>query len=281
MNCQTSFLSLICGTAIAISIVSPSSSNPAPSVEQKLLGTWQATVREIRGTFVFAPDNQLFLIEGDSPAIPVKYQINTQTKPMQLDLTHRQEKVLTIFELTDDNKLRIELEEVAPGKTRPKSFSSESVVFQKVSDSTSLPPDTRVQRDEDIYEDEAKYDMRGINKAQTIYRKKNSTFGDSLERIGLSILSGSGNASETNNNYSYKLVVTETEKTMATGIAKIDGLKSYVGIVYRYKNSQGKFVMSSVVCESNEPTKTVPKPQLEVIPKAPPTCPSGYSEVQF
>jgi hypothetical protein len=268
--------------AIAISIVSPSSGcNPAPSVEKKLLGTWQATIREMRGTLVFAPDNQLFIIEGDSPAFPLKYQLNTQTKPMQLDLIFQGEKVLTIFDFTDNNKLRIELENIKSGDSRPNSFSSQSIVFEKVSDSTSLPPNTQVQKIENIYQDEARHNLKAINKAQTIYRRKNSSFGDSLERIGLSILNSSGDPSETDNNYSYKLVVTETEKTMAIGIPKTEELKSYIGIVYRYKNSQGQSVMSSVVCESNQPTKTPPIPQLEAIPQAPPTCPSGYSEVQL
>jgi uncharacterized protein (TIGR03067 family) len=277
MNDRTSFLSLIGSMAIAISIVSPSyGCNQSPSVEQKILGTWQATVEGVRGTVVFAPDGQLFTLGRDSTAFAMKYQLNTQTKPMQLDLNDGREKMQAIFEFTGDNKLRIEVEGVGTGNTRPKSFSSEAIVFEKVSDSTSLPPNTRVQTFEDIYPDESsKNNIIAINKAQTIYRAKNSTFG------GLSIINNPKDASGIDNNYSYKLVVVETEKTMAIGIPKKDGLKSYIGIVYRYKNSQGQSIMSSVACESKEPTKTIPTFQLEAIPKAPPTCPSGYSEVKL
>jgi hypothetical protein len=277
MNDRTSFLSLIGGMAIAISIVSPSHSNPVPSAEQKILGTWQATVEGVRGTLIFAPDNKLFMIQEGVPAFLAKYQLNTQTKPMELDLIDGQKKVSTIFEFTNDNKLRIEANKgMAPGNTRPKTFSSEAIVFQKVSDSTSLPPNIRVENDENS---EARENMRSIAKAQTVYQAENERFADNFNLLALDDLRSANNEVETEN-YFYKIVVSEKNKTMTTAAAKTDDLKSYVGINYRYQNSQGQAVISWVVCESKEPNTTVPTPQLEAIPKAPPTCPSGYVEVE-
>lgn len=145
MNDRTFFLSLIRNTTIAVTIVSLAGCDRSPSAEKKILGTWQATIEEERTTLVFTPNNQLFLIEGDSPAVAGEYQLNTKTKPMQLDIIGGQEKDLAIFEFADNNKLRIEVAQTEAGNARPNSFSSQPMVFEKVSDSTSLPANTRVE----------------------------------------------------------------------------------------------------------------------------------------
>lgn len=150
MNDRTSFLSLIGGTAIAVTIVSLPGFTQSPSADKKLLGTWQTTIEQQQIKLVFTPENQLFMlfmVPGDrrSKAFVVKYQLNTQTKPMQLDVINGREKMLTIFEFTDDNKLRLETDNLSPRNPRPNAFSPQVRVFEKVSDSTVLPANTPVE----------------------------------------------------------------------------------------------------------------------------------------
>ncbi|MBW4618656.1 MAG: hypothetical protein KME17_04615 [Cyanosarcina radialis HA8281-LM2] len=148
MSYQTPFLSLMGSMAIAVSIVSLPGYTQTPSAEKQLLGTWETTIEEQQIKFVFTPDNQLFMIPSDRRAkvFILKYQLNTQTKPMQLDVIHGRQKVLTIFEFTDNNKLRVETDNLAPGKPRPTAFSPESRIFNKVSNSTVLPANVRVEK---------------------------------------------------------------------------------------------------------------------------------------
>jgi hypothetical protein len=50
--------------------------------------------------------------------------------------------VQTVFEFTQVGDLRIQMLETYPGKPRPASLNSDATIFQKISDSTALPPKT-------------------------------------------------------------------------------------------------------------------------------------------
>ncbi|MBW4622789.1 MAG: hypothetical protein KME17_25945 [Cyanosarcina radialis HA8281-LM2] len=94
------FLSLIRNTTIAVTIVvSLAGCDRSPSAEKKILGTWETTSEEEPATFVFTPNNQLFFIEGDDSAVASGYQLNTKTKPMQLNISDGQENALVILSL--------------------------------------------------------------------------------------------------------------------------------------------------------------------------------------
>jgi hypothetical protein len=125
---------------------SPTQSQPVKTtnpVAQKLLGQWQGKESSSPEniTFVFTPEGKLFGITSSGTVLEFEYQINSTAKPMHLDvlLPDTKETVLTIFELTSDGKLKLQLDGTNPGKPRPKSFSPNVTIFEKVSDSTTVP----------------------------------------------------------------------------------------------------------------------------------------------
>ncbi len=125
------------------------------SITQKLLGTWEAKNLQNPSKsgnlkFIFTPVGKLLIVMSSGvsqkPLVyETNYKINSDPKPMHLDVTLPENKtVQTIFEFTDDDKLKIELYESNPGESRPKTFPENTPLFEKVSKSTSLPKDTKV-----------------------------------------------------------------------------------------------------------------------------------------
>ncbi len=105
-------------------IPTPSPTNqPINPVTQKLLGQWQAkdAASEITLTLVFLPDGKLYILLPDAQnpmAIAFQYQVNPKPQPMHLDVTvsKEQKPVLTIFELTADDQMRLQLDNTSPGQ---------------------------------------------------------------------------------------------------------------------------------------------------------------------
>lgn len=118
------------------------------SVQTRLQGRWQVK-DPVTGqilTLIFTPDGKFFMLlplgEGESAAIPFRYQINSAPQPMHLDviLPEDNKTVLTIFEFTDKNQLRLQLAGTSPGQPRPSEFIN-AYLFEKVSEDTTLPAD--------------------------------------------------------------------------------------------------------------------------------------------
>jgi Type IV pilin-like G and H, putative len=81
---------------------------------------------------------------------------------------------------------------------------------------------------------------------------------------------------EETDNYVYS---TNTNGDWAHNIAlpKVDGLKSYIGLVYYYKDEANKPKTALVVCISEKPTKLIPADSIKhVIVDGYPLCPNGY-----
>jgi hypothetical protein len=126
--------------------------NSIDPVIQKLSGTWQG--EDPSGsdtlTFIFTPQGKLFLVSTNSnklsTAVELRYKVNANIQPMHLDviLPNVSRPVLTIFELTADGKMRLQLEGTDVGKSRPKEFSMRATVFEKTSDSTMLPKNIHI-----------------------------------------------------------------------------------------------------------------------------------------
>lgn len=139
-------------TATPTPIPSPSpleqTKNP---IAEKLFGQWQTNdpASPVALTFIFAPDGKLFLLSPQSKtpvAVELKYRVNSTPQPMHLDLTipNAKEPVLTIFDFTADNQLRMQIEETRPGKPRPTEFLARPTLFKKVSDDPKLPEDVKL-----------------------------------------------------------------------------------------------------------------------------------------
>lgn len=132
------------------------STQPANPIAKKLLGTWE--VKNSRNPsspeslkFIFTPAGKLLIVmspgvSGTPLVYETRYEINSKPKPMHLDVTlpTDNQKVQTIFEFTKDDKLRVELYESNPGKSRPTTFPTRTPLFEKISSSTNLPKDAKV-----------------------------------------------------------------------------------------------------------------------------------------
>ncbi|NET60987.1 MAG: hypothetical protein F6K47_34115 [Symploca sp. SIO2E6] len=137
--------------AITSTVAQASEVAETDSIKNQLLGQWQARDPETDElvTFIFTPEARLLIVlpdkEGSAIAIQMGYEIDVTTQPMQLEVIANPEEVAqTIFELTDEGKLRLELDGIDPGQPRPTAFSSSATLFEKISDSTILPEDLQV-----------------------------------------------------------------------------------------------------------------------------------------
>ncbi|MEA5574708.1 hypothetical protein [Calothrix sp. UHCC 0171] len=142
-------------TTLSQEVIAKANSNPQASqittltqssqpVQQQLIGHWQtknASNSEIMN-FIFTAEKKLFMwSNSDNLAYELTYKVNSETKPMQLDIipTDISQKVETIFEITVDGKMRLEIINSGPGKSRPTNFSSTTPSFERIS-SSIIPP---------------------------------------------------------------------------------------------------------------------------------------------
>ena len=139
------------GPASAASPTIAEAAAPAASnLDKQLLGQWQGTVPSGQSfTFVFAPEGKLFLMakgpDGAARAKEMRYKVNLGQKPMHLDVgLSSTETVQTVFELTPEGQMRLQLQGTNPGQPRPDSLNEQATVFKKVSDTTALPAETQV-----------------------------------------------------------------------------------------------------------------------------------------
>ncbi|MEW6496659.1 MAG: type IV pilin-like G/H family protein [Cyanobacteriota bacterium] len=250
----------------------PPTANP---VQTRLQGRWQ--VKDPRTgqtlTVIFTPDGKFFMLlpidSGESMAVPFRYQINPTPQPMHLDVILPEEKqtVLTIFEFTDDNQLRLQLADTNPGQPRPSEFMNADL-FQKVSEETTLPSDVvdlsdmgtqneRVTADfkrqaNESREAEGRINIGAMNRAQQAYYLEYSKFATTIEDLGLGI-------NPESENYRYQLLPqgNQRERVMITAQAKRPELKSYTGAVVAVKQN-GEDLTVTGICETDEPSSTPP-----------------------
>jgi hypothetical protein len=213
--------------SVALTITQAQEAAKPSAVSQQLRGQWQ-TKDPTTGkliTFIFAPDGNLFTVlpsrDGSSIAVKFGYKINPTTQPMQLDMiVSPDQTVMTIFELTPEGKLRLQLEGVDAEKPRPTTFNSNSTLFNRVSDIATVPKDVRVVELEteksNAGQSVVKQFITILNKAQQAYYLENGKFASNVEELGIVT------TLETEN-YRYQIVPQKdnTRSVMMTAIAKI------------------------------------------------------------
>jgi hypothetical protein len=244
---------------------SPSKIKP---VAERLLGRWQAKDPKSDKvfTFIFAPDGKLFVVlptpDGSSVASKVSYQINPTTQPMQLNMVvSPDEKVLTVFELTPEGKLRIELEGLNPGQPRPTVVSSKSTLFEKISDSTALPENVQTidaQKNNTSQNNVVKQYITILSRAQQAYFLENGKFATDIKELGI--------ISNLETEFYRYQIVPQKDSTQSVAIAaipKTSELPSYIGAVFATKIS-GKTTTATQICETDKPSTLPP-----AIPAAP------------
>jgi len=139
------------GPASATAPITAQTAAPtATNIDQQLLGQWQGTVPSGQSfTFVFAPEGKLFLMakgpDGATRAKEMRYKVDFGAKPMHLDVgLSDTETVQTVFELTAEGQMRLQLQGTNPGQPRPNALNAEATVFTKVSEATALPADAEI-----------------------------------------------------------------------------------------------------------------------------------------
>ncbi|NJL63154.1 MAG: hypothetical protein HC903_16650 [Methylacidiphilales bacterium] len=113
-------------------------------IKQQLIGHWQA--KNLANSqvinFILTPDEKLFMwVESGKVAYGMNYKVNSEAKPMQLDIIPKDpsQKVETIFEMTADGRMRLEIINANPGQSRPNNFSTDTPIFARISQ-TTVPP---------------------------------------------------------------------------------------------------------------------------------------------
>jgi len=104
----------------------------------KLRGTWEGQdANSSKLNLTFTTDGKLIIsskgTDGKLKSFSVTYKINPTPKPMYMDIVLSQipKPVLTIFNFTDDDKLKIQLDGTNPGLPRPTDFSDSVSLFNK------------------------------------------------------------------------------------------------------------------------------------------------------
>jgi len=264
------------------------------SIKNQLLGQWQA--RDPRTDelvkFVFTPEAQLLIVlpdkEGSSIAIVMGYQIDVTTQPMQLEVIASPDEVAqTIFELTNEGKLRLELDGIDPGQPRPTAFSSNATLFEKISDSTTLPEDVQVV---ELETQPQKPNIPTqfiilLTQAQQAYYLENGRFAADTEELGIV-------TNLETEFYRYEIVdqsdsqqddsaATEelpTQSVAITAQPKPDSeLPSYIGSLF-ITEVEGKTATIRGICESDEPlTALLAMPTIVQNDSLVIQCPAGFT----
>jgi hypothetical protein len=250
--------------------VSQSANSSEDSIVKKLMGEWEN--KDSLGTnvnFIFGGDGKMFLIMevGEkSAAYPLKYTIDSTKSPMYLDikLPDSPKPVLTIFDFTEDGKMRMQIEGTNPGEPRPSNFSADVSVFNKVAENTTLPEnieliDPSLEKPINSPEDEAKQTIRTMNSAQQTYFLDVNKFAKTIQELKVSIESE-------NNNYRYRIFSQgkDGQNIIHTATAKKPNLKSYTGIVFTRK-VKGESFTNVAICETvnyaNDPPRIINIPR--------------------
>lgn len=267
--------------AIAQTATSAQNTSPSNAIEQKLLGQWQAKdpTSNTQFTFIFAPENKLFVVlpgaDNSLVALEVAYQINSTTQPMQLDIQlSPEQKAFTIFEFTPEGKLRLPLEGLTPGLPRPTQFNSNSTLFAKTSDATTVPENIEIIKPEiaksKTPQDEVKTYMLALTQVQQARYREQGKFAETIEEVSV------GLKTETES-YRYKFVPqgNNTKSVMIIAQAKTEQLPSYTGAVFATQVN-GETTTIAQICETEKPSTTVPEmPSMPMNNSSEIKCPMG------
>lgn len=258
----------------------------AEPIAAAILGRWQAQTPPM--TLIFAPEGKLFLLLDADGAVKlaaeIRYRLNPETQPMQIDLMLNQdETITTIFELTpihtaspqEKRQLRLELTHVAPGDERPLAFTDQVLVFQQTSRSTTPPQAAAIQgfdqRQNQAREREAQLYMGALAQAQEAFYQRFAKFAATLEEFVAGI------EPETEF-YRYMVVPAANPKWGVTLMAqaKVPGLRSFTSLVFAHPGDPPP-QFGTTLCQSARPS-SIPPTLLVQMPVQDPQqvrCPIG------
>ena len=109
----------------------------------------------------------------------------------------------------------------------------------------SSPPIANLSIKEKQFEAQAY--IFSLNKSQQAYYAETASFTDKIEELGLSFFA------ETES-YRYQIKAFEDKWVVTTATPKINGLKSYTGVVFVFVIPNEGYLTKSIVCESPKPS---------------------------
>jgi signal peptidase I len=147
-----------------------------------------------------------------------------------------------------------------------------SALFRSSASLCAITPDGQMYD----RQSEGKTNVGAMNRAQQAFYLEKEHFTSNLHDLGLRIPTEK-------KNYRYSIIVSDEKRMVQNmAIAKVPGLKSYIGIVAVSKTSvTNESTTSGVICESDQPTTAIPaKVSLPAHETPSPNCPAGYSLIQ-
>lgn len=230
-------------------------------VSEQLYGRWEAKNSANQGmTLIFTKVGKFYIIlqESDPIALEFSYSINPTPDPMELDVQVGEgETVQTIFDLTADGQLIVQLAGTNPGQPRPTSFDPNATKFRQVSQETELPPDISIYNSEGpthkTRQTEGKEYLRSLNRAQQAYHIDNNQFATELDALPVDV-------PQTTENYSYEMAEAENpeKQIVMTATAQQDNLKSYTAAIFLVTDESGFTSSVAGICATPEPSQTPP-----------------------
>lgn len=256
---------------------------PENPVVKQLVGKWQVPTNLYSG-IIFTEDGKIYIFVTPIEAIQLQYTIDPTFKPGFMLFRDGQGKIVgtAFFELQEDGQLQLDLNISGDEQPAITTFKSQPLMFKKISEDPRIATSVTIrmptaselkeQADQDTQLEAQQYIeiMNGGNQAS--YTKYN-VFRTNLEEFikGLP---------EETRNYRYNIrVVDEKNMVQSVAIAKRDGLKSYIGVVYIEPSPINTVNTKSIICESDQPTQKVP-PQPVLFSNQAVNCPAGYSIVK-
>jgi hypothetical protein len=257
-------------TIIPNNIIAQTPSSTPQEVQDRLAGQWELqgwlgtsinVVITAQGRGFVLPNRLLFYGFQSNPiAYEFSYQLNNTTQPMQVDIVQPMDKpIKTIFEFTNDGRLRVEIMGIKAGESRPTEFTIGALFLSRVSNITTLPRNTEIANSLEARvrskEDEGRSNINLILRVQQAYFLEKETFTTDIEKLGLLF------EDNESNNYTYQMRGSLQQAVLVTATAKVAGLRSFAGVVFVVKEGDTN-TFKTEICETIEPSMESPSSPL-------------------
>ncbi len=269
--------------------------SPSPTVTAqvdpilpRLLGEWRVEGQPSEGgqqpSIFFSQQGKGYFInelEGKKQAIAFEYRLQSNQKPMQINLLlpGEAQPIETIFELGNDGSLRLETQ-TQPGAPRPTNFSTQVVKLKRVYTQPTLPKDVIIIDTSQIssgsnlaQESEGRTHVSAISRAQQAHYLEQAKFAANLADLKLGIPAETAS-------YRYQIIARKHQQVIVTAQAKSDKLKSFTGVVLAEKTENAPAESTfAFICETEAPSQT-PPPIGEIVRVVEFQCPAGSRRVR-
>lgn len=259
------------------------SAQPQNNLAKQLVGKWQVPTNLSSG-IIFTEDGKIYIFVTPIEAIQLEYTIDPTFKPGFMLFRDAQGKIVgtAIFELQEDGQLQLDLNITGDEQPAITNFKSQPLLFKKTSEDPRIATSVRIkmptaselkeQADRDTQLEARQY-IEIMNRGNEASYTQYNIFSNNLEEFikGLP---------EETRNYRYNIrVIDEKNMVQSVAVAKRDGLKSYIGVVYIESSPISTINTQSIICESDQPTQKVPNQPVLFSTQAV-NCPAGYSRVK-